>query len=45
MSSYADTDNKKKDILIIGEGPTQRLHCITLTVKENYSINFTLTSK
>ena len=45
MSSYAHTDNKKKDILIIGEGPTQRLHWIILTVQENYSINFTLTSK
>ena len=45
MSSYAHTDNKKKDILIIGEGPTQRLQCINLTVKENYSINFTLTRK
>ena len=36
MSSYAHADNKKKDILIIGEGPTQRLHCFILTVKKNY---------
>ena len=25
MSSSAHVDNKKKDILILGEGPTQRL--------------------
>ena len=45
MSSYAHADNKKIYILFIGEGPTQRLQCINLTVKENYSINFTLTRK
>ena len=45
MNSYVHVDNKKEDFLIIGEGPTQRLDCITLIVKKNYSINFTVTRK
>ena len=32
-------DNKEIDILILGEGPTQRLDDITLT--EDYPIDFT----
>ena len=32
--------NKKKDILILGEGPTQGLYDTMLTVKAQYSINF-----
>ena len=31
MSSSVDTDNKKKDILILGFGPTQGLADTTLT--------------
>ena len=38
LSSYVD--NKKKDILILGKGPTQRLEQ-TLTAEKLYSIIFT----
>ena len=31
----------KKDILILGEGPTQGLYDTTLTVEKKYSISFT----
>ena len=34
-------DNKSKDILILGEGPTQRLDNITLRSEAIYPINFT----
>ena len=34
-------DNKGKDILILGEGPTQGLEDITLTAEIKYLINFT----
>ena len=37
-------DNKKKDILALGKGPTQGLEH-TLTAEEIYSINFTMTRK
>ena len=40
MSSSPNIDNKKKDILILGKGPTQGLEH-TLTAKKLYSINFT----
>ena len=33
-------DNKNKDILIIGEEPTQCLHDTTLTAEVKYTINF-----
>ena len=33
-------DNKNKDILILGEGPTQRLDDTTLTTEAKYPINF-----
>ena len=42
MSSSAHIDNKKKDILIPGKGPTQGLEH-TLTAEKMYSINFTVT--
>ena len=42
MSSSAYTDNKKKDILVLGIGPTQGLEH-TLTAEKMYSINFALT--
>ena len=40
MSSFVHVDNKKKDTLILGEGPTQGLEH-TLTAEKKYSINFT----
>ena len=43
-SSYAHIDNKKKDILILGKGPTQTLEH-TLTAEKMYSINFTVAKK
>ena len=44
MSSSAHIDNKKKDILVLGRGPTQGLES-TLTAEKMYSINFTTTKK
>ena len=44
MSSSAHIDNKKKDILVLGRGPTPRLES-TLTAEKMYSINFTVTKK
>ena len=41
MGSFVYVDNKKKDILNLGEGPTQWLDDITLTAKKKYSISFT----
>ena len=43
MSSSIHNDNKK-DILVIGKGPTQGLEH-TLTAEKMYSINFTVTKK
>ena len=45
MSSSVYIDNKKKDILILGEGPTQGLDGTTLTAEKIYSISFTATRK
>ena len=42
MTSSAHMDNKKKDILVLGKGPTQWLE-YTLTAEKMYSINFTVT--
>ena len=44
MSSSAHFDNKKKNILVLGKGPTQGLQH-TLTAEKVYSINFTVTKK
>ena len=44
MSPSAHIDNKKKDILVLGKGPTQVLEH-TLTAEKMYSINFTVTEK
>ena len=41
MSSSVKIDNKKKEILILGKGPTQGLE-YTLTAETMYSINVTL---
>ena len=38
-------DNKEKDILILGKGPTQGLGEHSFTAEKVYSINFTLTKK
>ena len=38
LSSSVYADDKNKDILILGEGPTQDT---TLTVEDTYPINFT----
>ena len=45
MSSSIHVDSKKKDILNIGEGPTQGLDHATLTAEKKYSINFTITKR
>ena len=42
MSTSIHIDNKKKDILVFGRGPTQGLKS-TLTAEKMYSINFTVT--
>ena len=39
MSSSSKIDNRKKDILILGKGPTQGLEH-TLSAEKTYSINF-----
>ena len=44
MSSSAHIDNKKKNILVLGIGPTQGLEH-TLTAEKMYSINFTVTNE
>ena len=44
MSFSANIDNKKKDILVLGIGPTQELEH-TVTADKMYSINFTVTKK
>ena len=45
MSSSVRLDNKKKDILVLGKGPMQRLGEHSLTAEKMYSINFTVTGK
>ena len=44
MSSSAHIDNKKKDILVLGKGPSQGLKHI-LTAEKMHSINFSVTNK
>ena len=44
MSSSVHIDNKKKDILILGKGPTQGLEH-SLTAEKIYWINFTVTKR
>ena len=41
IRSPVHIDNKKKDILILGKGPTDGLHDTTLTAEKEYSLNFT----
>ena len=45
MNSSVHIDNKGKDILIFGDGPTQGLDDSTLTVEVKYSINFTQSNR
>ena len=44
MSSSTHINNKKKDILVLGKGPTQGLEH-PLTAEKIYSINLTVTNK
>ena len=44
MSSTVHIDNKGKDLLVLGKGPTQGLES-TLTAKKMRSINFTVTKQ
>ena len=37
--SSRHTDNRKKDILVLGEGSTDRLHDNPETVEAKYSVN------
>ena len=45
MNSSIHIDNKGKDILILGRGPTQGLGGNSLTAEKMYSINFTVKKK
>ena len=45
MRLYVHIDNKYKSILVLVEGPTQRLNDTTLTPEAKYSINFTQSGK
>ena len=44
MSFSAHIDNKEKDILVLGIGPTQGLEH-TLTAEKMYLIDFTVTKR
>ena len=44
MSSSIKIDNRNKDVLILGKGPTQGLEH-TLSAEKKYSINFTENNK
>ena len=45
VSSSVHIDHKNKDILILGEGPTQVLVDTTLAAEAIYPINFTQPNK
>ena len=45
MSSSLDSGNKNKDILVLGEEPTQGLDDTTLTAEAKHPINFTESGK
>ena len=45
MSSSVHVNNKNKNIVVLGEGPTQGLDDTTLTAKTKYPINFTESGK
>ena len=39
-SSYFHADNRNKDILVLGKGPTDWIDDTTLTAEAEYSINY-----
>ena len=45
MSSPVHANNENKDILVLGEGPTQGLDDSTISAEAKYSINFTQSGK
>ena len=45
MGSSVHIDDKNKDTLILGEGPTQGLDDTTVTAEAKYPINFTQSEK
>ena len=45
MSSSMHTDNKGKDILTLGKGPTQGLDSTEFTAEAKYPINFTQSNR
>ena len=45
MSSYVHIDNKQKDMLILGEGPTQELDNTMLTTEVVYPFSCTQQNK
>ena len=45
MSSSVHVDNKKKDILILGKGPTQGLDDTMFTAEDQCSINFSISNR
>ena len=45
MSSSVHIENKNKDVLTLGEGPTQGLDDTTLTAEAKYPIHFTQSRK
>ena len=45
MSSFVHVDNRGKDILILGEGPTQGLDDTALTAEAKDPINLTQSGK
>ena len=45
MSSSVDIKNKRKDILILGKGPTQGIENTALTAEAIYPINFAKPNK
>ena len=44
MSLFEKIDNRKKEVLILGKGPTQGL-IHTIAAEKMYSINFNVTKK
>ena len=45
ISSSVHIDNKKKDVLILGKSPTQRLTATMLTAEAQYSITFSRSNR
>ena len=45
MSPPVHANNENKDILVLGEGPTQGLNDNTISAETKYSINFTQSGK